>query len=247
MPADGRQEKTIDGQHLDNCRYTGQRSSGRRTGMDNQAMFKLTYGLFVLTAKGDGIHCGDNGCIINTAGQVTVDPNQISICVNKTDFTHDLILKDGKFNISVLSEKAKFDTFKRFGFQSGRDVDKFADYAGHYERSANGLLYVTESTNAYISGDVVKTIDLGTHTMFIARVTDLETLDDAPSTTYTYYQSNIKPKPQTAAPAAGKKTKTVWRCRVCGYIYDGPELPPDFVCPVCKHGAADFEKIEVEA
>lgn len=213
--------------------------------MDQKAMYSLTYGLFVLTAKGDDIHCQDNGCIINTAGQVTSDPNRISICVNKTDFTHGLIMADGKFNISILSEKAEFDVFRRFGYQSGRDVDKFADFAGNYERSANGLVYVTKGTNAYISGVVEKTIDLGTHTMFIAQVTDLDRLDTTPSATYTYYQNNIKPKPKQAA--AGKKTKTVWRCRICGYIYDGPELPADFVCPICKHGAADFEKVEVEA
>ena len=214
--------------------------------MDNTAIYRLSYGLFVLTAKGDGTRAEHNGCIINTAIQVTTEPNQISIAVNKANYNHDLIMKDGKFNVSVLSEKAEFDTFKRFGFQSGRDVDKFAGFEGSYEKSSNGLLYVTKGTNAYISGEVVQTLDLGTHTLFIAKVTDLDVLDkDTPSATYTYYQEHIKPKQQ--APAAGKKTKTVWRCRICGYIYDGEELPPDFVCPICKHPASDFEKVEVEA
>jgi flavin reductase (DIM6/NTAB) family NADH-FMN oxidoreductase RutF/rubredoxin len=213
--------------------------------MDQKAMYSLTYGLFVLTAKGDGIHNEDSGCIINTAGQVTSDPNRISICVNKSNYTHDLVKKDGKFNISVIAEDAEFALFQRFGFQSGREKDKFAGFEGNYERSANGLVYVTSGTNAYLSGVVEKTIDLGTHTMFIAQVTDLDRIDYTPSATYTYYQDHIKPKPQQAA--AGKKTKTVWRCTVCGYIYDGPDLPADFVCPICKHGAADFEKVEVEA
>lgn len=213
--------------------------------MDGKAMYRLSYGLFVLTAKGDGAHADDNGCIINTAIQVTTDPNQISIAVNKANYTHDLIMKDRKFNVSILSEKAEFDTFRRFGFQSGRDADKFAGFDGCYEKSANGLLYVTKGTNAFISGEVETTLDLGTHTLFIAKVTDMDVLDpDAPSATYTFYQEHIKPKQQ--APTAGKKTKTVWRCRICGYIYDGEELPPDFVCPICKHGASDFEKVEVE-
>lgn len=215
--------------------------------MDNKAMYSLTYGLFVLTVKGDGIRAEDNGCIINTAGQVTSDPNRISICVNKTDFTHDLLVQDGKFNISIIDENADFSLFQRFGYRSGRDGNKFEGFEGKYERSANGLIYVTEGTNAYISGVVEQKIDLGTHTMFIAQVTDLDRLDATPSATYAYYMANIKPKPQQKTVAPGKKTKTVWRCKICGYIYDGPELPADFVCPICKHGAADFEKIEVEA
>ncbi len=215
--------------------------------MDNKAMYSLTYGLFVLTVKGDGIRAEDNGCIINTAAQVTSDPNRISICVNKNDFTHDLLVEDKKFNISIIDEDAGFDLFQRFGYRSGRDGNKFEGFAGKYERSANGLIYVTEGTNAYISGVVEQMIDLGTHTMFIAQVTDLDRLDSTPSATYAYYLEHIKPKPEKPAVAAGKKTKTVWRCRICGYIYEGEQLPADFVCPICKHGAADFEKIEVEA
>ena len=203
--------------------------------MNDKAMFTLTYGLFVLTAEADGKH---NGCIINTAQQVTVSPLRVSIAVNKTNHTHDQILKSGKFNLSILSEAASFDIFKHFGFQSGRDVDKFAGYEGA-KQSANGLYYVTEGTNAYISAQVVQTVDLGTHTLFIADVTDMEVLSDVPSTTYTYYQNNIKPKPE-----AKPVTKTVWRCKICGYEYEGEELPADYICPLCKHPASDFEKVE---
>ena len=205
--------------------------------MNPKAMYDLTYGLFVLTAKTDE---KDNGCIINTAMQVTSDPNRISIAVNKTDYTHDMVLNTGLFNVSVISEEAKFDLFKHFGFQSGRDVDKFAAYTD-MKRSENGLYYITSGTNAYLSAKVEKSIDLGTHTMFIASVTDMDVLSSVPSTTYTYYQSNIKPKPQDTG--AEKKGTVVWRCRICGYEYVGEELPADFVCPVCKHPASDFERI----
>lgn len=197
-------------------------------------MYKLTYGLFVLTSLLDG---RDSGCIINTAGQVTSEPNRISIAVNKANYTHDVVLKSGKFNISILSEDARFDTFKRFGFQSSRDVDKFDGFDG-CRRSANGLWYITEGTNGFISATVEQTLDLGTHTLFIAAVDDMEVLSDVHAATYAYYQSSIKPKPEKPA-----VNKTVWRCTVCGYIYEGEELPADFVCPLCKHPASDFERV----
>lgn len=203
--------------------------------MNKKAMYQLTYGLFVLTAQMNG---KDSGCIINTAGQVTSVPNRISITVNKDNFTHDLVKESGKFNISILSEKASFDTFQHFGFQSGRTVDKFAGYSA-CRRSENALYYITEGTNAYISATVEQAIDLGSHTMFIAAVDDMELLASDPSASYAYYQANIKPKPEEKA-ASGK---TVWRCTVCGYIYEGEELPADFVCPLCKHPASDFEKV----
>ncbi|MGN1235079.1 MAG: flavin reductase [Christensenellaceae bacterium] len=202
--------------------------------MDKKAMYKLTYGLFVLTAQMDG---RDGGCIINTAGQVTSEPNRISITVNKANFTHDMIQKTGKFNLSVLSEAATFDTFRRFGFQSGRTADKFADYDDFCDRSENGLYFITKGTNAYFCATVEQAIDLGTHTMFIASVDDMEVLSKTPSATYAYYQSNIKPKPE-----AKPQGKTVWRCSVCGYVYEGEELPEDFICPLCKHPASDFAK-----
>lgn len=203
--------------------------------MDHKTMYQLTYGLFVLTSASEG---RDSGCIINTAAQVTSDPNRISITVNKMNFTHDLVKQSGKFNISILSEKAGFETFRHFGFQSGREADKFSGYAD-CKRSANGLYYITAGTNGYISATVEQTLDLGSHTLFIASVDDMELLSDVPSATYAYYQSSIKPKPEKTAPAG----KTVWRCTVCGYIYEGEELPADFICPLCKHPASDFEKI----
>ncbi|MBQ9504187.1 MAG: flavin reductase [Lachnospiraceae bacterium] len=205
--------------------------------MNTKAMFKLSYGLFVVTARrGDK----DNGCITNTAMQVTSEPNRISVTINKANFTHDMVKESGKFTVSIISEEASFELFKHFGFQSGRDVDKFADYTA-CKRAENGTMIITEGTNAYISATVINTVDLGTHTMFIADVTDMDILSDVPSATYTYYQSNIKPKPEDT----GKKVdgKTVWRCRICGYEYVGEELPEDFICPVCKHPASDFEKV----
>ena len=198
-------------------------------------MFSLTYGLFVLTTRSGE---RDTGCIINTAGQVTSTPNRISIAVNKANYTHDLILESGRFNISILSERASFQTFQHFGFQSGRTVDKFSGYEA-CKRSANGLYYITDGTNAYLSAVVEQTIDLGTHTLFIAAVEDMEVLSEDPSATYTYYQSSIKPRP-AQQPIQGK---TAWRCTVCGYVYEGEELPPDFTCPLCKHPASDFEKV----
>lgn len=200
--------------------------------MDNKVMFKLGYGLYVLTAKDEK----DNGCIINTAMQVTTTPNRISITVNKQNYTHDMIVRTGLFNISVISEAADFKLFQHFGFQSGRDADKFTGYADKAQ-SANGLCYVTGGTNAYISGKVLQSVDLGTHTMFIADVTDGEILSDVTSVTYDYYQKNIKPKPEQKTSVKG------YRCTICGYIYEGDPLPEDFVCPICKHGASDFEKI----
>lgn len=204
--------------------------------MDSKTMYRLTYGLFVLTARDGG---RDSGCIINTAGQVTSTPNRISIAVNKDNFTHDLVKASGKFNISILSEEADFDLFRHFGFQSGRTVDKFDGFAD-CRRSENGLYYVTRGTNGYISATVEQTVDLGSHTLFIASVDDMEVLSPAPSATYAYYQSSIKPKPEK--PAQGK---TTWRCTICGYVYEGETLPPDFICPLCKHPASDFEKVTV--
>lgn len=205
--------------------------------MDSKTMYKLSYGLFVLTAHENG---KDNGCIINTAIQVTSNPNRISIAVNKANLTHDMIMNTKKFTVSVISEAADFELFKRFGFQSGRDVDKFAGFTA-CKRGYNGVNYVTEGTNGFISAWVEQTIDLGTHTLFIAAVTDMEVLSGVPSATYAYYQNNIKPKPQAVGTTASGQT--VWRCTVCGYEYVGEELPEDFVCPLCKHPASDFEKV----
>lgn len=206
--------------------------------MNNNVMFKISYGLYVLTAKENQQH---NGCIINTLQQVTVDPNRVTVTVNKANHTHDMILRTGEFNVSILSEKATFDIFKHFGFQSGRDINKFEDYPMGI--SENGLAYVPEGTNGYISGKVVQTVDLGTHTMFIADVTAGEILNEDASATYDYYHKNIKVIPgQNADEGAEEKASGGWVCQICGYEYEGEDLPEDFVCPWCKHGAADFKK-----
>ena len=203
--------------------------------MDKKALYKLSYGLFVLTAK-DGIK--DNGCIINTAIQAASDPLTISICVNKANYTHDMIMKTKMFNVSVLSTDATFDTFKHYGFQTGKDVNKMLAY-GDWARAVNDVAYVTRGTNAYLSCYVIQTVDLGSHTMFIATVTDSKVLSDAPSMTYEYYMANVKPKPEKKVTQEGK---TVWVCTICGYVYEGDELPEDYICPLCKHPASDFEK-----
>lgn len=202
--------------------------------MDNKALFKLSYGLFVLSANENG---KDNGCIVNTVAQVTDSPLRISVTVNKLNYTHDMIKRTGKFSVSVLSTSAPFELFKRFGFQSGRDADKFDDIKT--ARGENGILYLPENTSAMISGKVINEIDLGTHTMFIADVTAAEILSAEESITYTYYQSHTKPKP-----APVEKAVKGWRCPICGYVYEGEELPPDFICPLCKHGASEFVRIE---
>lgn len=201
--------------------------------MDSKAMYKLSYGLFILTAK-DGDK--DNGCIVNTVTQVTTEPNRITVAVNKKNLTHDMILKTGCFNVSVLSEKAEFDVYKHWGFQSGRDTDKLA--AVNFSRSENGLVYLPEKANAYISAKVVETKDLGTHTLFLADVTDGAVLSNDESVTYAFYQKNIK-----TAPVAKKKG---FVCTICGYIYEGDTLPDDFICPWCKHPASDFEPLDVQ-
>ena len=204
--------------------------------VDPKTMQKFSYGLFVLSAQADG---KDNGCIINTAAQLTSSPNRINIAVNKANHTHDMIMATGMFNISFLSEKTSFDTFKRFGFQSGRDTDKFEGFESSVARSANGLLYVTEGTNAFMSAKVVDSYDYGSHTLFVAEVTEAQILNTDPSVTYAYYFDHIKPKPQPKI----EEEKHGYVCKICGYVYEGDTLPDDFICPLCKHGADDFEKI----
>ena len=203
--------------------------------VEPNAMFKLSYGLFVLTAR-DGKK--DNGCIINTAQQVTSQPNRISICVNKNNFTHDMIVKTGEFNVNILSQDATFDIFKWYGFQSGRDTEKIQ--GEKLPRARNGIVYIEGATNSFISGKVVESHDYGTHTMFVADVTEARVFNNVPSVTYAYYFANIKPKP--AAKPAEKKVG--WVCKICGYVYEGEELPADFICPLCKHPASDFEKLK---
>lgn len=199
--------------------------------MDGKVMFKIGYGLYVLTAR----EKKDNGCIVNTVMQITSNPERIVVAVNKGNETCRMIAETKEFNVSVLTTETSFELFRRFGFQSGREVDKFADYQ-EMKRAENGIYYITENTNAYLSAKVTEMIDCDSHIMFIAEVVDGAILGDADTVSYDYYQKNIKPKPQ-------ETTVKGYRCRICGYIYEGEELPDDFVCPICKHGAADFEKI----
>ncbi|MCL2851825.1 MAG: flavin reductase [Defluviitaleaceae bacterium] len=200
--------------------------------MDKAALFKIGYGLYVLTAN-DGNK--DTGCIINTLLQVTEDPLVGVITVSKSNYTHDVIARTNKFNISLLTTEVPFEIFKRFGYQSGRDVDKFADFNG-FSRSGNGVAYLSEHTNSYISFQVTQTIDFGTHTMFRADITNAEVFSKAESVTYSYYQQHIKPKPQSTQ-------KKGYRCNICNYELEGETLPQDFICPICKHGANHFVKI----
>jgi len=202
--------------------------------IDTNAMFRFSYGLFVLTAKDGG---KDNGCIINTAIQVTASPLRISIAVNKANYTHDMILKTGIFNLSILAESAPFRIFQQFGFSSGKETDKFAD-CGYQDRAANGIRYVSEHTNCMIAAKVADSFDYGTHTIFVADVTQSIVLSNEPSVTYQYYFDNIKPKPQPP-----KENKKGFVCKICGYVHEADSLPDDFICPLCKHGAADFEPL----
>lgn len=195
---------------------------------------KLSYGLYVLsTNDGDKV----NGCIINTACQVASKPEMISVSVNKSGLTHDMVAASGKFCVSVLSEETPFSVFKHFGFASGRDTQKFFPTEGmEFGWTEDGLPYLKSTANAYIEAAVTQKIDLGSHTLFIGEVIEKQNLSDVNSATYSYYHSHIKPKKK---PAASKG----WVCKICGYIYEGEELPSDFTCPICKHPASDFEKL----
>lgn len=200
--------------------------------MDIRALHKITYGLFLLVSQQDG---KDNASIINTAVQVAEKPNRIIISVIKDTLTCQMILSSGKFNICALTKGTEFDFFKHFGMQSGRDTDKFEN-AKNFKRSANGLYYLKQHSNMYISAEVLEKIDLGDHVLFIAQVSDAEVLSDEEPCTYALYHSHIKPKPQSTS-------KKQWVCKICGYVYEGEELPEDFVCPLCKHGKEDFEAV----
>ncbi|MDD6734950.1 MAG: flavin reductase [Clostridiales bacterium] len=200
--------------------------------MDNNAFFKIGYGLYVLSAEESG---KDNGCIVNTVMQATNTPNRLVIAVNKQNYTCGMISRTKRFNVSALCEGTDFDIFKRFGFKSGRDTDKFEGFSD-IKRSENGIYYITKNTNAYFSGVVTDEIDMGTHLLFTADAEDAVLLSDKPTVTYDFYQTNIKPKPE-------KQKKSGWRCKICGYVYEGDELPEDYICPLCKHPASDFERI----
>ena len=199
--------------------------------IDPTQLFNIGYGLYVVTCN-DGKK--DNGLIVNTVTQVTNTPNRLAVTINKMNWSCDVIAKTGLLNISTLSEDAPFKIFEHFGFQSGATTDKFADYT-QTQRSSNGLLFLDKYANGYISCKVIEKIDLQTHVMFICDVTQCVKLTDAQTMTYTYYQKYVKPAPET--------DKKGYVCKICGYVYEGEELPEDFICPLCKHGVADFEPI----
>ncbi len=199
---------------------------------DLTALFNIGYGLYVVTSN-DGKK--DNGLIVNTVTQVTNTPNRIAVTINKDNYSHHVIKQTGKMNINCLSEDAPFAVFEKFGFQSGRNVDKFADC--EVVRADNGLVFLPRNINSFLSLKVEQYVDLDTHGMFICSVTEARVLSDRPTMTYTYYQNNVKPKPQTE----GKKG---FVCKICGFVYEGDQLPDDYICPLCKHGVADFEPIQ---
>ncbi|MBO4848666.1 MAG: flavin reductase [Clostridia bacterium] len=214
--------------------YSPAAAADAEAAVDPAAFNKLSYGLFVLTARdGDDL----NGCIINTAQMLTDKPKRITIAVNKANLTHDMIMKTGVFNVSVLTESVPMATFEHFGFQTGRNVHKFLSFED-FDISKNGLPYITAHTNAFFSARVTAAADNGTHTLFTAEVTEAQTLSSEPSVTYAYYFAHIKPK-KPAVPEA----KAGFVCKTCGYVYEGDSLPEDFVCPICKHGPEDFERI----
>lgn len=198
---------------------------------DMTALFRIGYGLYVVTSN-DGKK--DNGLIVNTVTQLTDTPNRIAVNINKANYSHHVIKQTGVLNVNCLSVDAPFSVFQQFGFQTGRSVDKFAGQKVY--RSDNGLVFLNKYINAFMSLKVEQYVDLGTHGMFICSVTEARVMNDLDTMTYTYYQKNVKPQPETE----GKKG---FVCKVCGYIYEGDELPDDYICPLCKHGAADFEPI----
>lgn len=203
--------------------------------MDNKAFYKLSYGVFVLGTAFEG---RENACVTNTCIQVASNPTRVAISVLNTNFTCDLLKKSGRFAITLLDDTVSFDTIKYFGMQSGRDVDKFGILTP--EHDAYGMPYISWSACAVLSARVVSQEDLGSHTLFIAEVEDAQVLSANAPLTYADYQSRVKPKP--AAPAEDRKP-TAWKCRICGYVYEGAELPKDFLCPLCGHPAEDFEPI----
>lgn len=224
--------KQLDAMAKELCRDYIAQSNEKADKQDFTALFKIGYGLYVITSN-DGRK--DNGLVVNTVTQVTDTPNRIAVTINKKNYSHHVIAQTGKMNVNCLSVEAPFSIFERFGFQSGRNVDKFADLNPFH--SDNGLAFLPRFINAFLSVNVEQYVDLDTHGMFIGSVTEARVMSDKDTMTYTYYHKNVKPKPD----AAGKKG---YVCKVCGYIYEGDVLPEDFICPLCKHGAADFEPLQ---
>ena len=201
--------------------------------IDMNALYQIGYGLFVVTTKNGR---RDNGFISNAFMQVALTPPWLCLSVSKQNFSCETIQKTGEFCASILTEDAPFDLFRRFGFQSGRTLNKFANFTG-VQRAENGLYYLTDNCNGYICGKVREERDLGSHMLFLADTTEAVTLSKEPSLTYAYYFKHTKPAPP--------KTKTKgYRCKICGFVYEGEPLPDDYICPICKHPASDFEKIE---
>ena len=199
--------------------------------IDPTALFKIGYGLYVITSN-DGKK--DNGLIGNTVAQISNDPSRVIVGINKANYSCEIIDKTGVLNVCTLNEQAPFQIFEHFGFQSGRDTDKFADFE-HFDKSSNGLPYLNKYANGYMSLKVFDTVDTGSHLMFFCDITESAVLNDVDTMTYTFYQKNVKPRPQEEVKG--------WVCDVCGYVYEGDELPEDFICPLCKHGASDFTKM----
>ena len=200
--------------------------------IDTNALFKIGYGLYVVTSYDGNRH---NGLIVNTVTQLTNTPNRVAVTINKANYSHDVIKASGIMNVCCISQDAPFSVFQNFGFKSGKDTDKFADTP--FWTSENGLAVPSMHTNAFISLEVEQYVDFDTHGMFVCTLTEAKNITDTPTMTYTYYQDNVKPKPQPA-----KKKGFV--CKICNYVYEGDTLPPDFICPLCKHGAEDFEEIK---
>ena len=216
------------------CSDYEQRNADTAVKNDMTALFKIGYGLYVVTTN-DGTK--DNGCIVNTVTQLTDSPLRVAVNINKLNYSYHIVHKTGILNVNCLSQEAPFNVFETFGFQSGRKVDKFADYKDTALRTDNGLIFLPRYINAIMSLKVIDEIDLVSHGMFICEVTEARVMSNAETMTYTYYQNNVKPKPEV-------KDKKGYVCKICGYVYEGDKLPDDFVCPLCKHGAADFEPIK---
>ena len=198
--------------------------------IDATALFNIGYGLYVVTTN-DGEK--DNGAIVNTVCQITNSPNRVAVAVNKQNYTYEIIKKTGILNVNCITEEAPFGLFEHYGFQSGRNVDKFAE--SELPRTENGLIYITRYVNSVFSLKVEQCIDVDTHGLFICTLEETVKLSSVPTMSYTYYQNNVKPKKKPVA-------KTGYVCKVCGWVYEGEPLPEDIICPICKHGAADFEK-----
>ncbi len=200
--------------------------------IDKSALFKLGYGLYVVSTN-DGEK--DNGLIVNTVIQVADNPLTLTVSVNKKNYSHDIIKNTRKMNVCCLTEEAPFSLFQNFGFKSGKDADKFEDVFAW--RTKNGLMCLRDFINSVISLSVDAYHDMGSHGLFVCSVTEAHVISDEPSMTYAYYHKNVKPKPDDTK-------KKGFRCKICGYVYEGENLPDDFICPICKHGKDDFEPIE---